>query len=109
MKLLKILKTGTYKTSDGRQLPLSRGSSIRLSDKLAQRLADEGWGDLIEVTLHPHLNDHDIWLNVNDVVHRTGISKSTIDRAISEEKLRVGGTIGKRLFKLSWIDNWLAE
>ena len=61
------------------------------------------------MSLHPKPWTNDIWLSVRDVIHRTGISESTINRAIAKKNLRVGGTTGKRLFKESWVDIWLEK
>lgn len=47
------------------------------------------------------------WLTMADVVFETGLSISTIKRAIKNGNLRVSGNKGRNLFRREWIDLWL--
>ena len=47
------------------------------------------------------------WMDINEVVHYTSLSESTIRRAVARGSLKVSRTTGKRLFKTEWVDNWL--
>ena len=47
------------------------------------------------------------WMDINEVVHYTSLSESTIRRAVARGSLKVSRTTGKRLFKTEWVDKWL--
>ena len=47
------------------------------------------------------------WMNIDEVVHYTSLSESTIRRAVARGSLKVSRTTGKLLFKTGWVDNWL--
>ena len=47
------------------------------------------------------------WMNINEVVHYTSLSESTIRRAVARGSLKVSHTTGKLLFKTEWLDKWL--
>ena len=47
------------------------------------------------------------WVNIKQVCNYTGLSESTIRRAIKKGALKVSTTTGKLLFKTSDIDRWL--
>lgn len=52
-------------------------------------------------------NVSDRWLNVREVCKHTGLSNSTIGRAVKKGTLKVSNKTGKRLFRISWVDRWL--
>jgi len=54
-------------------------------------------------------NIFDKWLALKDVCEYTGLSSSTIHRAIQKGELKVSKKTGKNLFKKEWIDNFLGE
>jgi excisionase family DNA binding protein len=47
------------------------------------------------------------YMNINQVVQYTSVSKSTIRRAIKKGVLKVSRSTGKLLFKTAWVDKWL--
>ena len=47
------------------------------------------------------------WVNIKQVRKYTGLSESTIRRAVQKGVLKVSPTTGKLLFKLSDVDRWL--
>ena len=49
----------------------------------------------------------DRWLNIGEVCDYSGLSNSTIRRAINKGVLKVSHSTGKLLFKVSSVDNWL--
>jgi len=49
----------------------------------------------------------DRWITTQDVSQFTGLSISTIRRAILKGHLRCSRNTGKLLFKLSWVNNWI--
>ena len=54
-------------------------------------------------------NIFDKWLSLKDTCNYTGLSPSTIHRAIQKGELKVSKRTGKNLFKKDWIDNFLGE
>ncbi len=54
-------------------------------------------------------NLFDRWLDLKDVCEYTGLSSSTLHRAIQKGELKVSKKTGKNLFKKEWIDNFLGE
>ena len=49
------------------------------------------------------------FLDINQVAHLTSLSQSTIRRAIRKGELKCSKKLGKLLFKVEWIDNWLGD
>ena len=49
------------------------------------------------------------FLDINQVAHLTSLSQSTIRRAIARGELKCSKKLGKLLFKLEWVDNWLGD
>ncbi len=47
------------------------------------------------------------WLDMEEVCKYTGLSESTIHRAIQKSVLKVSKKTGKNLFRISWVDRWL--
>ena len=47
------------------------------------------------------------WVNIKQVCNYTGLSESTIRRAIRKGVLKVSTSTGKLLFKVSDVDRWL--
>tara|TARA_B100002003_G_C13797974_1_gene394068 strand:+ start:124 stop:345 length:222 start_codon:yes stop_codon:yes gene_type:complete len=47
------------------------------------------------------------WLNINGVCDYTGLSNSTIRRAVRNGSLKASTSTGKLLFKVSDVDRWL--
>jgi len=47
------------------------------------------------------------WMDINEVVHYTSLSESTIRRAVARGSLKVSQTTGKLLFRTEWLDKWL--
>ena len=47
------------------------------------------------------------WLDIAEAVKYSGISKSSISRAIGSGKLKTTKALGKRMFKSKWLDNFL--
>ena len=54
-------------------------------------------------------NIFDKWLAIKDVCEYTGLSSSTLHRAIQKGELKVSKKTGKNLFKKEWIDKFLGE
>tara|TARA_S200000501_G_C20799706_1_gene733438 strand:+ start:1100 stop:1273 length:174 start_codon:yes stop_codon:yes gene_type:complete len=52
-------------------------------------------------------NIFDKWLSLKDVSEYTGLSSSTLHRAIQKGELKVSKKTGKNLFKKEWVDNFL--
>ena len=50
---------------------------------------------------------NDRWLNIGEVCDYSGLSNSTIRRAIRKGILKVSTSTGKLLFKVSDVDRWL--
>ena len=61
--------------------------------------------DRIENKLDDRLNK--IWLSTSDVRRETGLSATTIGRAIRKGELKVSRKTGKNMFKREWITTWL--
>ena len=51
----------------------------------------------------------DRWLKINEICDYTGLSDSTIRRAIRKGVLKVSTSTGKLLFKVSDVDRWLSN
>ena len=51
----------------------------------------------------------DRWLPLKEACGYTGLSESTIRRAIHAGRLKCSRQTGKLLFKLSWLDNFLMD
>lgn len=49
----------------------------------------------------------DRWINMKEVCKYTGLSNSTIGRAVNKGTLKVSNQTGKKLFRISWVDRWL--
>ena len=49
------------------------------------------------------------FLDINQVAHLTSLSQSTIRRAIARGELKCSKKLGKLLFKVEWVDNWLGD
>ncbi len=49
----------------------------------------------------------DYWMDINETVRYTKLSKSSLRRATQKGVLRVSKRTGKNLFKKSWVDRWL--
>ena len=47
------------------------------------------------------------WLNMKEVCDYSGLSNSTIRRAVHKGVLKVSTSTGKLLFKISDVDKWL--
>jgi excisionase family DNA binding protein len=47
------------------------------------------------------------WLNMKEVCDYSGLSNSTIRRAVHKGVLKVSTSTGKLLFKISDVDRWL--
>lgn len=48
------------------------------------------------------------WVDMAGAVAYSGMSESTIERAVDAGALPRGGTVGKRMFHTAWLDEWLA-
>jgi len=53
-------------------------------------------------------HDSDPWLTKQEAIAYTGRSARTIERAVARGELGAGGTRGKRAFRRSALDAWLA-
>lgn len=51
----------------------------------------------------------DRWLNIKEICKYSGLSESTIHRAIHKGELKVSKKTGKNLFRISWVDRWLND
>ena len=47
------------------------------------------------------------WLSITDVIKTTGLSRSTINRAIALGELKSVKNKGNRMMRKSWIDRWI--
>ena len=47
------------------------------------------------------------WLSITDVIKTTGLSRSTINRAIALGELKSVKNKGKRMMRKEWIDRWI--
>ena len=47
------------------------------------------------------------WLSVPDVIKITGLSRSSINRAIRLQQLESVKNGGRRMTKQAWVDKWL--
>ncbi len=47
------------------------------------------------------------WLTTVNVVSETGLSLSTVNRAIKSGQLKVSRNTGKNMFRKEWVDKWL--
>jgi predicted DNA-binding transcriptional regulator AlpA len=61
--------------------------------------------DRIEEKIDNRLNK--TWLSITDVIKTTGLSRSTINRAIALGDLKSVKNKGKRMMRKSWIDRWI--
>jgi len=61
--------------------------------------------DRIEKKIDNRLNK--TWLSITDVIKTTGLSRSTINRAIALGELKSVKNKGKRMMRKEWIDRWI--
>jgi excisionase family DNA binding protein len=61
--------------------------------------------DRIEEKIDNRLNK--TWLSITDVIKTTGLSRSTINRAIALGELKSVKNKGKRMMRKEWVDKWL--
>jgi len=61
--------------------------------------------DRIEKKLDGKVNK--VWLSISDVIRLTGLSRSTINRYISNGQLKSVKSCGKRMMRKEWIDKWI--
>ena len=61
--------------------------------------------DRIENKIDNRLNK--TWLSITDVIKTTGLSRSTINRAIALGELKSVKNKGKRMMRKEWIDRWI--
>jgi len=61
--------------------------------------------DRIENKIDNRLNK--VWLSIPDVIKLTGISRSSINRAIRIQHLKSVKNSGRRMMKQEWVDQWL--
>ena len=47
------------------------------------------------------------WLTTVNVVSETGLSLSTVNRALKSGQLKVSRNTGKNMFRRTWVDKWL--
>ena len=47
------------------------------------------------------------WMGMKDVICYTGLSASTIRRAITRGHLKVSKNLGKLMFRRDWVDRWI--
>ena len=59
----------------------------------------------IEEKIDNRLNKE--WLSITDVTKVVGLSRSSINRAISLGQLKSVKSGGKRMMKKSWVNQWL--
>ena len=62
---------------------------------------------LEEITALLKDNNVDKWMDMTSVQKYTGLSKSTIHRAVQRGQLKVSQATGKNLFHISWVDKFL--
>jgi hypothetical protein len=48
------------------------------------------------------------WLTTVNVVSETGLSLSTVNRAIKSGQLKVARSTGKNMFRKEWVDKWIS-
>ena len=58
-------------------------------------------------TLLNEIDTANRWLNTKEVCAYTGLSSSTLNRAINKGQIFVSRTTGRNLYKKTWIDNFL--
>jgi excisionase family DNA binding protein len=61
--------------------------------------------DRIEKKLDNPLNQ--VWFSISDVTRLTGLSRSTINRYISNGQLKSVKNCGKRMMRKEWVDKWI--
>ena len=61
--------------------------------------------DRIEKKLDNPLNQ--VWFSISDVTRLTGLSRSTINRYISNGQLKTVKSCGKRMMRKEWVDKWI--
>jgi len=61
--------------------------------------------DRIEKKIDNKLNR--TWLSISDAIKTTGLSRSTIHRAIKSGELKSVKNGGKLMFRREWIDWWI--
>ena len=61
--------------------------------------------DRIEKKLDTPLNQ--VWFSISDVTRLTGLSRSTINRYISNGQLKTVKSGGKRMMRKEWVDKWI--
>ena len=61
--------------------------------------------DRIEKKLDNPLNQ--VWFSISDVTRLTGLSRSTINRYISNGQLKSVKSFGKRMMRKEWVDKWI--
>ena len=61
--------------------------------------------DRIEKKLDNPLNQ--VWFSISDVTRLTGLSRSTINRYISNGQLKTVKSGGKRMMRKEWVDTWI--
>ena len=61
--------------------------------------------DRIEKKLDNPLNQ--AWFSISDVTRLTGLSRSTINRYISNGQLKSVKNCGKRMMRKEWVDKWI--
>jgi len=61
--------------------------------------------DRIEKKLDNPLNQ--VWFSISDVTRLTGLSRSTINRYISNGQLKTVKSCGKRMMRMDWITRWM--
>ncbi len=59
----------------------------------------------IEKKLDNPLNQ--VWFSISDVTRLTGLSRSTINRYISNGQLKSVKNCGKRMMRKEWVDKWI--
>ena len=59
----------------------------------------------IEEKIDNRLNK--VWLSIPDVIKMTGISRSSINRALKLQHLKSVKNSGRRMMKQEWVDQWL--
>ena len=61
--------------------------------------------DRIEEKLTKRLSK--TWLSITDVIQITGLSRSTINRAIKLGELKSTKNRGKRMIRREWVNRWI--
>jgi excisionase family DNA binding protein len=49
------------------------------------------------------------YFNLKETINYTGLSKSTLVRAIQKGELKVSKASGRLLFRKEWVDKWLSR